>query len=204
VAVTRQRQEMGRSKAKAAQATVSKAKAREVTVREARGDGGPTFSKRQMNNEIKGALNGVKVVKSGNAAGGETVVKRKLYRPGAKLIMEIKKMQRCTKPMLRFAPLTRLVRERGKLIVEKRIGGVMEFKGVKYKRAAMEMLREMVEIMMVRIMEDALLCCLHRKVKGVQVKDMRLAERIRMKSKPVDWKLYHLTAEREPGARFEL
>ena len=145
-----------------------------------------------------------KAVMSGNAAGGETVVRKKKYRPGAKMIQEIRKMQKSTKPMLRFAPFTRLVRDRGRLIVEKSIGGPMWKNGVKYKRSAMEMVREMVEIKMVWIMEDALLCCLHRKRKGLQVKDIRLAERIRMKSKPVDWKLYHLTAEREPGARFEL
>ncbi len=193
----RHRQVVGRS-------TVSEAKAREVTVREARGDGGPTFSNRQRNNEIEGALNGVKVVKSGNAAGGETVVRKKKYRPSVKALMEIRKIQRCTKPMLRFAPLTRLVRERGKLIVQKMIGGQMEAKGVKYKRAAMEMIREMVECWMVRIMEDALLCCLHRNRKGVQVKDIRLAERIRMQTKKSGWMREHLTAERLPGARFEL
>jgi histone H3/H4 len=112
------------------------------------------------------------------------------------MIMEIRKMQRCTKPLMRFASFTRLVRERGRLIVLKIVGGKMEQNGVRYKIAAMEMLREMMEVWMVRIMEDALLCCLHRKVKGVQVKDIRLAERIRAKSRPTDWVREHLTAKR--------
>jgi hypothetical protein len=33
-------------------------------------------------------------------------------------------------------------------------------------------------------------------VKGVQVKDIRLAERIRQKSRPTDWVREHLTAKR--------
>jgi histone H3/H4 len=171
--------------------------------RGASGRGGPHVQRKAEAARLAG-VDVSKAKLSGNAAGGETVVKKPRFRPGAKMILEIRKMQKSTKPMLRFAPFTRLVRERGRLIVEKRIGGVMVFKGVKYKRSAMEMLREMVEIKMVRIMEDALLCCLHRKRKGLQVKDIRLAERIRMKSTPVDWKMWHLTAERLPGARFEL
>jgi histone H3/H4 len=138
VAVTRQ--EMGRTLAK---------------VREARGDGGPAKVGRKKNEAMQAAMNNAKL--SGNAAGGETVVRRKKYRPGVKMILEIRKMQKSTKPMLRFAPFTRLVRERGRLIVEARIGGDMERNGVRYKRAAMEMLREMVEIKMVRIMEAR--CC---------------------------------------------
>ncbi len=152
--------------------TLAQVQAANQKLREARGDGGPGFAARQKNNEIKAALAKAKLSAPAGGSGTE-VVRKKKYRPGAKMILEIRKMQKSTKPMLRFAPFTRLVRERGKLIVEKSVGGPMWKNGVKYKRSAMEMLREMVEIKMVRIMEDALLCCLHRKRKGLKVKDIR-------------------------------
>ena len=162
--------------------------------REARGDGGPGFLARQKNEAIKAAL--AKAKMSAPAGGSGTEVKKKpRYRPGTKTLMEIRKIQRTTTPCLRFAPFTRLVRERGKLVVEKTVRGKM-MDGVRYKRVAMEMLREMVECWMIRIMEDAHLCCLHRKVKGVQVKDIRLAERIRFKPGS-DWKREYLEAARD-------
>jgi histone H3/H4 len=128
--------------------------------REARSDGGPNFQRFQKEKAMAAELKKAKLSAPAGGSGTE-VVRKKKFRPGAKMILEIRKMQKSTKPMLRFAPFTRLVRERGRLI-----------------------------------MEDALLCCLHRKVKGVQVKDIRLAERIRQKSRPTDWKREHLTAAR--------
>ena len=119
---------------------------------------------------------------SGNAAGGEMVVKKKRYRPGERALKDIRKYQKCTKPILRMIPFMRLVRDRGNLVAKSKFGQTSSvWEGVRYKRVSMEVLREMMELWMVRLLEDALLCCLHRKVVGVQTKDLLLARRMREK-----------------------
>ena len=157
------RQEMARTVAK-----VQKENAKE---REARGDGGPKFQARQQLAKAK---------MSAPAGGsGTEVVKKKRYKPGVKALLEIRKYQKCTNPILRMTPFIRLVRDRGTLVVGARFGASSGLKEVRYKRVALEVLREMMETWMVRLLEDALLIAIHRKVQGVQTKDLLLTKRIR-------------------------
>ena len=119
---------------------------------------------------------------SGNAAGGEMVVRKKKYRPGERALMDIRKYQKSNKPILRKYPFMRLVRDRVGLVVEAKFSPKSSlWNGVRYKRVTMDVLSEMMELWMVRLFEDALLCCLHRKVVGVQTKDLLLARRMREK-----------------------
>ena len=67
----------------------------------------------------------------------------------------------------------------GALVVEARFGASSGLKDVWYKRVSLEVLWEMMELWMVRLLEDALLIAIHRKVQGVQTKDLLLAKRIR-------------------------
>jgi histone H3/H4 len=145
------------------------------------GRGGPGFQERMRLAGMAAAAG--KVVMSGNAAGGEMVVKKKpRYRPGVRALMDIRKYQKCNKPILRMIPFTRLVRDRGLVVAKEKFSPVSSvWDGLRYKRVALEVLREMMELWMVRLLEDALLCCLHRKVKGVQTKDLLLARRMREK-----------------------
>lgn len=161
------------------------------------GRGGPGFQERMRLAGMAAAAG--KVVMSGNAAGGEMVVKKKRFRPGVRALMDIRKYQKCTKPILRMIPFIRLVRDRGALVVESKFSPVSSlYKGVKYKRVALEVLREMMEMWMVRLLEDALLCCLHRKVVGVQTKDLLLARR--MREKPTyDWQYEQVLQTRGQG-----
>ena len=55
----------------------------------------------------------------------------------------------------------------------------------------MEVIKEMTEMFMVRLLEDTHLLALHRKVKGVQRKDLRLTERMRTQPHS-DWKFEDL------------
>jgi histone H3/H4 len=113
---------------------------------------------------------------------GTEVVRKKKYRPGVRALMDIRKYQKCNKPILRMIPFTRLVRDRGDVVAKEKFSPVSSvWDGLRYKRVALEVLREMMELWMVRLLEDALLCCLHRKVKGVQTKDLLLARRMREK-----------------------
>ena len=178
--------------------TLAQVQAANQQKREARGDGGPGFAQRQKNNEIKEALKNAKLSAPAGGSGTE-VVRKKKYRPGQRALMDIRKYQKCTKPILRMIPFIRLVRDRGGLVVESKFSPVSSvWDGVRYKRVALEVLREMMEMWMIRLLEDALLCALHRKVKGLQTKDLLLAKR--MREKPTyDWQYEQVEHTRGQG-----
>ena len=159
------------------------------------GRGGPHVQAMMRNEAIKAALKGAKLSAPAGGSGTE-VVKKKRFRPGVRALMDIRKYQKCTKPILRMIPFIRLVRDRGELVAKSKFSPVSSvWKGVRYKRVALEVLREMMEMWMVRLLEDALLCCLHRKVVGVQTKDLLLARR--MREKPTyDWQYKQVLATR--------
>jgi histone H3/H4 len=161
----------------------------------ARSDGGPAFQAFMRNEAIKASVANAKLSAPAGGSGTSVVKKKPRYRPGVKAIQEIRMYQKCNKPILRKIPFTRLVRERAGLVVTKRFGtGTSLAKGVMFRPVGLEVAAEMWELWMVRLLEDALLCCLHRKVKGVQTKDLVLA--MRMRAKPtaqwqyeqVEWK----------------
>lgn len=146
----------------------------------ARSDGGPDFQRRAEAARVAG-VDVSKARMSGVAGGG--VVKKARYKPGVLAIREIRKYQRSTEPILRMAPFMRLVRDRGALL--RSFPGRLPGKIMRFKMPAVETLREITEYRMVRILEDAQLLACHRRVKGVQTKDLRLAARIR--DQPARW-----------------
>ena len=156
--------------------------------RGASGRGGPHVQRAAEAARVAG-VDVSKARMSAPAGGSGGVVKKARYKPGALALKEIRKYQKSTDPILRMAPFMRLVRDRGDKVVEGRLPSKTLEKGLRYQRAALEAVKELTEMWMVRLLEDAHLLCLHRKVKGVQMKDLRLAER--MRSQPAagwDWK----------------
>ena len=148
--------------------------------RGASGRGGPHVQREAEAARVAG-VDLSKARMSGVAGGG--VVKKARYKPGVLAIREIRKYQQCTHPILRMAPFMRLVRSRGYIL--RSFPGRLPGKIMRFKMAAVETMREITEYRMVRILEDAQLLALHRRVKGVQTKDLRLAARIR--DQPARW-----------------
>ena len=148
--------------------------------RGASGRGGPHVQREAEAARVAG-VDVSKARMSGVAGGG--VVKKKRYKPGVLAIREIRKYQACTNPILRMAPFMRLVRDRAALL--RSCPGRLPGKIMRFKMAAVETIREITEFRMVRILEDAQLLACHRKVRGVQTKDLRLAARIR--DQPARW-----------------
>ena len=108
--------------------------------------------------------------------GGVMAVKKKhRYRPGTVALREIRKYQKLTNQVIRKRPFLRLIRERGE--VARLEAGMTS--GLRYQRASMEMLQEMVEAWTVVLMEDAQLVAIHAKRVRVQSKDILLVARMR-------------------------
>ena len=108
--------------------------------------------------------------------GGVMAVKKKhRYRPGTVALREIRKYQKLTDQVIRKRPFLRLIRERGE--VARLEAGMTS--GLRYQRASMEMLQEMVEAWTIVLMEDAQLVAIHAKRVRVQSKDILLVARMR-------------------------
>ena len=150
--------------------------------RGASGRGGPHVQRAAEAARVAG-LDVSKARMSAPAGGSGGVVKKARYKPGALALKEIRKYQKSTDPILRMAPFMRLVRSRGDFL--RSSPGRLPGKIMRFKMAAVETMREITEYRMVRILEDAQLLALHRRVKGVQTKDLRLAARIR--DQPARW-----------------
>lgn len=151
----------------------------------ARRDGGPDYQRRMREQGIAAAKG--KVVLSGvavAAGGGGEVKKKTRYKPGVAALREIRKYQRNTDLILRTRPFWRLVRERGEWVRSERLPSLVE--GVRYKREALDVLKELTEAWVVTVLEDANLLALHRGVTGVQPKDLGLVFRMRHQT-PSDW-----------------
>ena len=159
----------------------------EMVRKAVRNDGGPDYQRRMREQGIAAAKG--KFVLSGVAGKGKGkgVVEEKKktrFRPGTAALKEIRTYQRKTDLILRTRPFWRLVRERGEWVRSERLPSLVE--GVRYKREALDVLKELTEAWVVTVLEDANLLALHRGVTGVQPKDIGLVFRMRHQT-PSDW-----------------
>lgn len=91
------------------------------------------------------------------------------YRPGTIALREIRKYQKSTDMLLRKLPFQRLVRQIA-----------ADFKNdLRFQSTAILALQEATEAYLVGLFEDTNMCALHARRVTIQVKDMRLARRIR-------------------------
>ncbi|XP_069604732.1 histone H3-like centromeric protein A isoform X1 [Ranitomeya imitator] len=103
--------------------------------------------------------------------GKKATNRKRPYRPGKRVLMEIRKYQKSTELLLRKAPFARLVREI-----------CMEYsRGMPYawQSTAIMALQESAEAFLVRLLEDSYLCSLHAKRVTLYPKDIQLARKIR-------------------------
>jgi histone H3 len=99
-----------------------------------------------------------------------TIVKKPhRFRPGTVALREIRKYQRSTDLLIRRLPFQRLVRE---------IAQGMR-SDLRFRANALLALQEATETYMVGVFEDTNLCAVHAKRVTIEVKDMKLAMRIR-------------------------
>ena len=91
------------------------------------------------------------------------------YRPGTLALREIRRYQKSTNLLTKFAPFQRVVRE-----------VAQGYKAdVRFQRRAILALQEATEAYIVGIFEDTNLCAIHAKRVTIMPRDIRLARRIR-------------------------
>ncbi|CAG5124893.1 unnamed protein product, partial [Candidula unifasciata] len=93
----------------------------------------------------------------------------KRRRPGTVALKEIRQYQKSTNLLIRKLPFSRLVRE---------IGMKLDLKSMMWQANAILALQEASEAYIVRLFEDANLCCAHARRVTLQPKDLWLARRI--------------------------
>lgn len=91
------------------------------------------------------------------------------YKPGTVALREIRRYQKSTDLLIRKLPFQRLVRE---------IANDLK-PDLRFQSTAIQALQEAVEPYLVRLFEDTNLCALHANRVTIQLKDMRLALRLR-------------------------
>ena len=91
------------------------------------------------------------------------------YRPGTVALRQIRKYQKSTELLIQKIPFQRLVRE----VIQG-----MHFDW-RIQSTALLALQEASEDYLVNLFEDSLLACIHAKRVTLQVKDMKLARRLR-------------------------
>ncbi|GBG86725.1 hypothetical protein CBR_g41789 [Chara braunii] len=111
---------------------------------------------------------------TGDTAGARTQVSRRRRRLGMATLSEIRKLQRSTDLCLAFRPFLRLVRQ----VVERDIAPGM---GVRFQMTAVRALMEAAEAYLVANFENTNEVAIHSKRVTIQVRDMRLVDRL---SKP--------------------
>ena len=104
-----------------------------------------------------------------SAPGFGGVKKPHRYRPGTVALRQIRKYQKSTELLIRKAPFQRLVKE---LMQDMR-------KDLRWNTHALMALQEAAEAYLVKIFEDANLCCIHAKRVTPFPKDIQLLRRIR-------------------------
>ncbi|EGC33862.1 hypothetical protein DICPUDRAFT_48717 [Dictyostelium purpureum] len=94
------------------------------------------------------------------------------YRPGTVALREIRKYQKGSELLIKKLPFQRLVRE-----ITDDINRTTA--NIRYKSTALQALQEASEAYLVELFEDTNLCCAHAKRLTINIKDMKLALRIR-------------------------
>ena len=91
------------------------------------------------------------------------------YRPGTVALRQIRKYQKTTELLIQKIPFQRLVRE----VVQ----GLC--RDLRIQSTALLALQEASEDYLVKLFEDSLIACIHANRVTLQVKDMKLAQRLR-------------------------
>jgi histone H3/H4 len=97
--------------------------------------------------------------------------KKRRFRPGTRVLQEIRKLQQTTHTLIPRIHFSRIVRD-----VAFGIHGGHEYR---WASEALEAMQTAAEAYLVGLFEDANLCAMHAKRVTIQVKDMMLALRIR-------------------------
>lgn len=97
--------------------------------------------------------------------------KKRRFRPGTRVLQEIRKLQQTTHTLIPRIHFSRIVRD-----VAFGLDGLQEYR---WASEALEAMQTAAEAYLVGLFEDANLCALHAKRVTIQVKDMMLALRIR-------------------------
>jgi len=96
-------------------------------------------------------------------------LKKQRFKPGTKVIRDIKRYQRSTNLLIQKLPFSRLCNEiRQSICPEKR-----------FQKSAVMAIQEAAESYIVELFEDTNLLCLHANRKSIIPKDLKLALRIR-------------------------
>ena len=93
------------------------------------------------------------------------------YRPGTVALRQIRKYQKTTELLIQKIPFQRLVRE----VVQDMFPHVT----LRMQSTALLALQEASEAYLVNLFEDSLLACVHAGRVTLQVRDMKLAQRLR-------------------------
>jgi histone H3/H4 len=96
------------------------------------------------------------------------------YRPGTVALKEIRKYQRSTEMLIRKLPFARLVRQ----VCDDHFTPP-DVEALRWQGKALEALQEAAEAYLVKLFEDANLCCIHAKRVTIMRRDIQLARRIK-------------------------
>ncbi|KAM4644743.1 histone H3-like centromeric protein A [Amazona ochrocephala] len=97
--------------------------------------------------------------------------RRRRFRPGQRVLQEIRRYQGSTRLLLRAGPFARVVREISFQFSRR--------EHYLWQAMALLALQEAAEAFLVRLMEDAYLCALHARRVTLYPRDMQLARRLR-------------------------
>ena len=104
-----------------------------------------------------------------------TVRKKQRYKPGTVALREIRKYQKSTELLIRFAPFQRLLKE----IINELFNMQAAPNGPLLQHSGAVALQEAAEAYLVHLFEDSLICAIHAKRVTIFVKDMQAARRLR-------------------------
>ena len=97
--------------------------------------------------------------------------RKRRFRPGTRVLQEIRKLQQTTHTLVPRIHFSRIVRD-----VAYGIDGVVQYR---WASEALEAIQTAAEAYLVGLFEDANLCAMHAKRVTIQIKDILLAQRIR-------------------------
>jgi histone H3/H4 len=97
--------------------------------------------------------------------------KKRRFRPGTRVLQEIRKLQQTTHTLVPRVHFSRIVRD----VAHSLVGGT----DYRWASEALEAMQTAAEAYLVGLFEDANLCAMHAKRVTIQVKDILLAQRIR-------------------------
>ena len=101
----------------------------------------------------------------------EKVRKARRYRPGTRVLQEIRKLQQSTNTLVPRIHFSRVIRD----IAFSSVGG----RDFRWASEALEAIQTAAEAYLVGLFEDANLCAMHAKRVTIMTKDLFLARRIR-------------------------